>query len=208
MLIRIAAALALVLGATGLLGYLHIMGKGPFASLEMQHLRAMKDRSSAPETVTPMTYDAFVELPHRLSVAEYSGYERRGASAEGYVQRILRAADGDVHIELVPEKPAEGALTTYLTAELTPAFTEGSAPWSYEMIAATLRPNSGTWTPWDGGPRRVRLSGWLLYDFQYDDSLGLWSGQKPARMTGWEIHPVTRIELWSDSAATWVEYAR
>jgi hypothetical protein len=73
---------------------------------------------------------------------------------------------------------------------------------------ATLQPEFGATTPWEGGPRRTRISGWLLYDFQYDDSLGEWSGDfHPPRATGWEIHPVTAIDIWSDSLG-FVEYPR
>jgi hypothetical protein len=65
----------------------------------------------------------------------------------------------------------------------------------------------------------VRLSGWLLYDFQYDgvhrsadplrwmwNRFGLKRPYRPdgpvsiwPRLSGWEIHPVTRIEVWDDA---------
>ena len=67
----------------------------------------------------------------------------------------------------------------------------------------------GAVTPWPGGPRRVRLSGWLLYDFQYDRPATPWSRQYSApRLSGWEIHPVTRIEVWDDARGEWVEVPR
>jgi len=205
-ILRIAAGLALVLGATALLGYLHVIGKGPFASLEMRHLRDMKDRVTVPVEVTPWSFPDFSALPHHLTVGEYSAYERRGVSMDGYVQRMLRASDGDVHLEIVPEPPPDGELGLYLTAEVTPAFTGGPGNWSYEKLLEALQPNVGGVTAWEGGPRRARISGWLLYDFQYDDSLGLWRDHTgPPRLTGWEIHPVTGIALWSDSLKDFVE---
>jgi hypothetical protein len=33
-------------------------------------------------------------------------------------------------------------------------------------------------------------------------------GRVPSRVTGWEIHPVTRIEIWDDARAAFVEYGR
>jgi hypothetical protein len=208
-ILRVGAALALLLGAVALLAYLHMIGKGPFASLEMRHLREMKDRTEAPAATTPWTFDEFAALPHRASVAEYSAIERRGVSIEGYVQRMLRASDGDIHVEIVPAPPPAGELRLYLTGEVTPAFTRGSGAWAYEDLVAALRPNVGGVGPWEGGPRRARFRGWLLYDFQHDDSLGLWSEHAgPPRLTGWEIHPVTGIDLWDDSLARFVEYAR
>jgi hypothetical protein len=79
--------------------------------------------------------------------------------------------------------------------------------WSYEGLVAAFHPNHGGASPWDSGPRRVRLSGWLLYDFQYDTPPSPWSLQYQApRVSGWEIHPVTRIELWDDAQQRWVDY--
>lgn len=205
---RIAAGVALALGATVLLAFLHTLGKGPFAALEMRHLRDMKDRTAVPAAYAEYGYEDFARLPHRLSVAEYSALERQGVALEGYVQRMLRASDGDTHLEIVPEPDSAGALRMYVTAEVTPAFARGSDRWHYAGLAAALRPFHATETAWSGGPRRVRLRGWLLYDFQYDDSLGIWSGAVNPRMTGWEIHPVTGIALWDDALGRFVEYAR
>lgn len=208
MILRIVAGVSLVLGIAGLLGFLHLIGKGPFASLEMRHLREMKDRVEIPAAYDSVGFDDFAELPHHWSVAEYSGLERRAVSLEGYVQRILRASDGDIHLEIVPEPPPRGELVMYVTGEITPGISRGSQRWSYTGIANALRPDFGATTPWEDGPRRARIKGWLLYDFQYDDSLGEWSGDfHPPRATGWEIHPVTAIDLWSDSLG-FMEYTR
>ncbi len=208
MIVRIAAAFALVLGVTALLGYLHMIGKGPFASLEARHLRDMKERDGVPASFEPFTVDSFAALPHRLGVAGYAALERRGVSLEGYVQNLLRASDGDLHIEIVPRADSARAFQKYVTGEITPAFRNGSTRWRFGALAATLRPDFGTATPWTGGPRRARFRGWLLFDYQYDDSLGLWHHKPAPRVTGWEIHPVTGIELWDDSLARFVEYPR
>jgi len=207
-IVRIAAAFALVLGITALMGYLHMIGKGPFASLDMRHLRDMKERDTAPSSYTPMSFDDFAALPHRLSVAEYSAIERRGVSLEGYAQNMLRASDGDIHLEIVPHPDSARALQLYVTGEITPEFARDSPRWRFETLAAQLRPDYGTQSPWAGGPRRARFRGWLLFDFQYDDSLGTWKDEVTRRITGWEIHPVTGIELWDDSLARFVEYPR
>jgi hypothetical protein len=203
---RIAAGLSLALGITVLMAFLHLLGKGPFASLEMRHLRDMKDRTDVPSAPTEYSFEDFRRLPHRLSVAEYSGLERQAVVLEGYVQHMLRAPDGDTHLEIVPYSDSLPA--AYVTAEITPGFVRSSGQWRFERLAAALRPARGTRTPWSGGPRRTRMSGWLLYDFQHDDSLGHGRGDGVPRMTGWEIHPVTAIELWDDSLGRFVEYAR
>ena len=127
---RFAATVALLLGAAGLLGYLHLLGKGPFANLAARHLRAMKDRVDPPTRIAPITMDEIRALPVNASVAEYSGIERRGVTIEGYVQRLVRAPDDDQHIELAPAPRASGGPdTTYVTAELTRGFRHGSKRW-------------------------------------------------------------------------------
>jgi len=208
--LRIAAALALLLGAAGLIAYLHLLGKGPLVTLEARHLREMKDRRDPPRVTQPMTSADFQALPHDWSVAEYSALERRGVTFEGYVPRMLRASDDDVHLEVIPGWDSTGAeRSAYTTAEITPAFRLGSATWTYEALARAFRVNGGAVTPWDSGPRRVRITGWLLFDYQYDQRPDLRSTRHdPARLTGWEIHPVTRIEVWSDSLGAFAELAR
>jgi hypothetical protein len=39
---------------------------------------------------------------------------------------------------------------------------------------------------------RLRISGWLMLDTEHPDQLG------KTRVTLWGIHPVTKIEVWSD----------
>ena len=205
MTLRIAALLALLSGVGGLLGYLRVVGKGPFASLAERHLREMKDRDTAPASYSPMTFGAFHVLPHDLTVAEYSGIERRGVTLEGYAQYMLTASDGDYHLEIAKARPGDpGYDPHYVTAEFTPAWTRLSPRWHFEALLAALRPDRGGATAWDGGPKRARVSGWLLYDAPYD------SADTPhnRRVSGWEIHPVTRLEVWDDRHARFVEVAR
>ena len=209
-MLRLAAALSLLVGAAALGAYLEIMGRGPLASPEARHLRAMKERRHAPATTHAVSLDDVVALPHRLPLARYAAIESDGATCEGYIQRIHRAADDDYHLELTPTpRRSRGPDTTYVTAEITPGLRFGSSRWSYGGLTAAFRPNSGGVTAWDRGPRRVRVSGWLLYDFQYDAPLREWSPGVPApRASGWEIHPVTRIELWDESLGRYVDLTR
>jgi hypothetical protein len=208
--LRVVAAVSLVLGVLALLGYLHLLGKGPGASAQMRHLRAMKDRARAPDSAAAYTLEDFAELPSGWSVKGYSAIERRGVTTEGCVQRVLRAMDGDLHLEIAftPRAPG-GPDTAYATGEITPGWRRGSSRWSYEGLLAAFRPNHGGATAWEEGPRRVRFTGWLLYDFQHDWRPSAWSLSYGApRISGWEIHPVTRIELWDDSLRRYVDYPR
>ena len=205
MILRFAAALSLLLGVAGLLGFLVLIGKGPLASPAARHMRAMKDRVAAPDSLVDYVFADFSALPHHAPLAEYAALERRGVRLEGYVQRMLVASDGDIHLEVAagpagPDWPQD----VYVTSEITPRWRRGSDAWVYDRLVAAVRPGIGGATPWDAGARRVRVSGWLLYDYPYD----LPQGPAQKRLTGWEIHPVTRIELWDDSPGTFVDYRR
>ncbi|MEO5618067.1 MAG: hypothetical protein ABIS67_09865, partial [Candidatus Eisenbacteria bacterium] len=185
---RIVAILAVAGGVAGLLFYLHLLGKGPLATLEARHLRAMKDRGATPEAIEPITYTEFFALPRGLTVAEYSGLERRAVSLEGQVRNLLRATDGDYHAELhplpdlppardssaapvPPPAPPAPLETRTITTEITPQWHgNGAGGWSFERLAAIFRPEQGLVARWESGPSRVRLSGWLLYD-DADDAL-------------------------------------
>jgi hypothetical protein len=208
--LRVAAALSLLVGAAALLAYLHIMGRGPFAGAAERHLRAMKDRLAPPESVETFTLADFVALPHRAAVGGYAPLERRGVVMEGYVQRMIRAVDDDYHLEIAPTPRAPaGADTVYVSAEITPGIRRGSRRWSYERLVASFHPNDGGVTSWDEGPRRARVSGWLLYDYPYDAPPSAWAIRMSSpRISGWEIHPVTRIELWDDSLRRFVDVPR
>ena len=205
MILRFTAALVFLAGLGAFSAYLHILGEFPTASVAARHLREMKDRTLSPDSVAATTYEAIADLPQGLSVGEYSGIERRAVSLEGYVQRMVRAADGDVHIELVPMRrlPGEGNVR-YVTAEVTPQWHRASERWRWPRLVELFHPNFGGTTPWEGGTRRVRLSGWLLYDYEYE---GAPAYGRP-RLSTWELHPVTSIERWDDARAAFVEYPR
>lgn len=206
MILRVVAVAVCVAGVLALAAFLHKLGRFPTASVAARHLREMKDRTLSPDTVRATTYEAMAALPRRLAVGEYSGIEMRAVTLEGYVQNMVRAADGDIHLELQPFRrmPGEPNLP-YITAEITSSWRRGSQNWDYARLVGLFRPNSGGTTPWDTGTRRVCLTGWLLYDKEYDESPSPFA--RPP-MTSWEIHPVTRIDAWNDSLLRFVEYPR
>ena len=209
MILRLAALAAVALGAVALLFFLQLVGKAPWSPPEMRHLRAGKDRTAAPDSVVPFSAADFAALPHGRPLAEYARLEQRGVSFEGYVQALIISTDGDIHFELVTSwRPPGGPDTTYLTAELTPQWGRGSNRWSFEDLVATLRPNRGGATPWDSGPRRVRVGGWLLYDFQDTARSHSRRLQRELRLTPWEIHPITCLEVWNEADSTWREVER
>jgi len=208
--LRIAATLALALGVAGLLGFLQLLGEGPFARPEARHMRAMKDRREAPPQPMPMSLGQFGSLPYRPPLAEYAPLERRGVVVEGYVKHMLLAPDGDIHLEVVAGPPEPGVIQLYATAEITPQWHRGARDWGFEDLRAAFRSGSGgDVTRWRDPPRRVRLSGWLMYDFQFESRRpNLTRAASEQRESGWELHPVTRIEIWDDARAAYAEVPR
>lgn len=214
MILRIAAGISLGTGSALLLAFFWWIGESPISGGDERHLREMKERIAAPAQVTPASFADFVALPHGMPVSRFEALEQRAVSLEGYVKHMAFSSDGDYHLTLtaVPPPPLTEPVDG-LTAEITPQWQRGSRWWQWEPLHAAFKPHSWLEPDWPGGPRRVRISGWLLYDFQYDEPfLKNQSPRLPSppaqRLTGWEIHPVTRIELWDDSLSAFVEYPR
>ena len=210
MIVRSLGVIAFLTGAAALVLGLGLLGRGFGLPEQTRHLRTMKDRVESPDPVRDVNMDFFAGLPHGVSVAARTPFEREGVRMAGWVQRILLSGDGDVHMELVEKRRVAGERdTTYVVAEVTPPWRGQRRGWAYESLLVAFRPNHGGATAWDAGPRRVRLTGWLLYDHSYDLPPSDWNLRfGKARRTGWEIHPVTDIELWDDAAPGWRELAR
>ena len=55
----------------------------------------------------------------------------------------------------------------------------------------------------------MRLTGWLLNDFDFDPRRPDFTREPAAqRVSGWELHPVTKIEIWDEARAAFVEVPR
>ena len=210
MIFRSLAVLIFVAGAAALLFGLTLLGRAPGLPEPTRHLRDMKDRMDQPSQVLSYTMADFVALPHHIPLATRSALEAHGVQMSGWVQRILLSSDGDLHLELVENPRHLGERdTAYVVAEITPPWREQSKGWAYESLLVAFRPNRGGRAPWEAGPRRVRLTGWLTLDHPYDRPVSTWLQQRGApRRTGWEMHPVTRIELWDDASSAWQELRR
>lgn len=183
-------------------------GRGPLATRETRHLRAVKDRAEPPLTYEEKSLESFARLPAKLPLEEFARLEQRGVSVEGYVQRIERSFDGDFHLTVVSQPSTErGRGERYVTAEVTPGWWKGSTSWSFERLVEAFGSDRSGVTAGARHPRRVRISGWLMYDYWYD-ALPAWTFDRKHRMSGWEVHPVTRIEIWNDVQKTMVELPR
>jgi hypothetical protein len=209
-ILRSTAVLVFAVGALGLFAGTALLGRAPGLSVETEHLRAMKDRDDPPTSVRDVDMEWFARLPHRAPMPERTRIEQQGVRMEGSVQRIELSGDGDLHLEIVtrPRTPADRD-TAYVVGEITQPWRRGSRGWAYDSLLVAFRPNHGGRQPWPGGTRRVRLTGYPNYDHPYDRPVSTWLLQEGApRRTGWEIHPVTRIEWWDERSASWRELKR
>lgn len=203
------AAMALVAGL-GFGAWEGIEGHGPLSTASTRHLRVEKDRATAPDSVTNLRFEAWVALPRHLRLAEYAAIEQRGVRMDGWVQRIHHSRDGDLHLEVVSSpRTANGSDTLDCAAEITPQWQRRGPEWRDAAIIAALHARVDGARTGDQAPARVRLTGWLLYDAVWDNAiLRHVHLHKSHRLTSWEIHPVTRVEIWSDSLARFVDFAR
>jgi hypothetical protein len=92
----------------------------------------------------------------------------------------------DWHIALV-EHPGDGEASS-VVMEPTPRIKKKHPKWTTKNLA-----------PWQNTDVPVRVSGWLLFDPQHRNHL------KKYRSTLWEIHPITKIEVWDTDTEQWVD---
>lgn len=164
-------------------------------------LNRLKNRTELPQTVkSEHLDDLLVALPaydeigkkHREKWpdddrAEIELEEKRAVQVVGYLIASKREGpessnchldqDRDYHLWLTnsPDDDKSAAIVV----EITPRVAVHHANWA-STIGALAKNN-----------RRVRITGWLLFDQEHPEQVG------KTRATRWEIHPVTKIEVWS-----------
>ena len=170
-----------------------------------------KNRVDIPASYHAVTWKAIAELdypkpapksrenftPDQLDAVKK--FEGAAVEAVGYVVAIKPQAGNtescncswtgeqatDWHIALV-EHPGDGEATS-VVVEPTPRLKKDHPGWTKKNL-----------TPWLNVDLPVRISGWLLFDPQHTNHL------KKYRSTLWEIHPITKIEVWDTATEKWV----
>lgn len=167
----------------------------------------LKNRTDIPASYNAVTFDAIGDLPYpatrdkkRLtwpaeSLAIITQFEGAAVQVVGYLVAIKpqgaeatncdlgRASESDRHVALV-ESEGEGEKEA-IVVETTPRIRINRPKWTV-----------GRLNDWLDSPNPVRISGWLMFDPSHRNHLGTF------RKTLWEIHPITRIEVWHEAA--WV----
>ncbi len=175
-------------------------------SVQRSYLIEQKNRVDIPSQYEPMTFAGFLTLPAlpaRYTASDWQVVRtstQQAVSLEGYIAEVIHARDGvtygrppdegDFHVHLrearepqcAPESPRDRQTVT----EVTPPFQPPRTGWSHEALLDLCRRQV-----------RVRISGWLLHDYQRLRDVGDW------RASAWEIHPVTNIEVWNPAGERW-----
>ncbi len=161
-----------------------------------RYLSEQKNRTQVPAQYAPLTFADFLALPTRpggITAADWEGVlarTPRAVSLEGYIAEVIPAPDGDFHVHLRERRQPgcfpEGPRGEQLVTEVTPAFQPPATGWSLAGLRSLCERQA-----------RVRISGWLLYDYPHARDIGHW------RASAWEIHPVTRMEVWEPERQAW-----
>lgn len=164
-----------------------------------QALNKLKNRTTLPQTK---------DFDSTFNWTELSKFEedsrkfdiKKAAILRGYVLRVRMSAKEtcncnsenpefrDTHIILTPSKEQKGVLNQVIV-EVTPRMRFLMKQQGIDWSQAALKKLQG---------RTIEVQGWLFYDFKHgDQSAKIRQKTKGVtRSTAWEIHPVTKLNLY------------
>jgi hypothetical protein len=169
-----------------------------------------KNRTDIPATYHEVAWTALQSLPYPVAakslaqwtpqqMADIQPYEGAPVAVTGYLIKIkiedngsgestnchfVNADEVDWHVPFV-QHPGDGEETS-VVVETTPRIRKNHPKWTPANLA-----------PWINSQAPVRVSGWTLLDPEHRPHLGKY------RSTLWEIHPVTKIEVFRNGQ--WVD---
>ena len=156
-----------------------------------------------------MAWNDFAQLPSqafaaKLPRARWPGWwqkqvaalESRVITVEGFVmaarhegKEAANCDDETLHdVHLMLASSLDDPRGQWLVAELTPRIRINHPAWHMKKLRRLARDH-----------RRVRLTGWPLYDQEHLNAVG------QSRLSPWEIHPVVRIEVMREDGV-WMEW--
>jgi hypothetical protein len=173
-----------------------------------------KNRTDVPAEYHAVTFDAIATLQYPVAgktrsswtpdqLAEIAPFEGVAVTVTGYMAALkpqtggtgestnchwTHAGEVDWHIALT--KSAKEGEPGAIVVETTPRVRKDHPNWT----PAALKPWVKSTTHTTESP--VRISGWLMMDPEHRNHLGRY------RTTLWEVHPITKIEVFQSGA--WV----
>ena len=183
---------------------------GPTGSALGNETNRLKNREDVPSNYHRVSFDAFFDLPDLQLPKDRSKWEESNAkdiakfegvtiSMTGYLVAIkpqdagtgettncrwTKYAETDWHMALV-EEPGQGEKVA-VVVETTPRVRIKHKNWTEKNLE-----------DWLDKDLPVRISGWLMFDPEHRNHMGKY------RKSMWEIHPITRIEVWKNDK--WVD---
>ena len=173
--------------------------EGDAKSIKVQQLNTLKNRT---QIVDEASIDHAVTLAKILEPGDDSQRFNTNQAVEitGYVAEVKSGGpetcnckaddedDEDTHIELV-ENAMHFTRNQKVIIEVTPRMRKLMAAKGIDWSTETLR--------YKYLGRRVKVQGWLLFDFEHERSAENTNPGNPRnwRATSWEVHPITSIEV-------------
>ena len=176
---------------------------------------AQKNRLERPCSFSAMTVDQVLKLKGLPSEVRAlpSGDQRkvylqtlesRAVVLEGFAAMVKNGGQEsvncdsstrlDIHMEVVGMDAVDPRSNrdTHVVTEVTPWFRQTITSWTTSTLGQFASYRGGYSGTMHGPPGRIRVYGWLFYDNPHagDGSVGTWRG------TAWEVHPITRIEVF------------
>lgn len=179
---------------------------GPTGSAPGNETNRRKNRVDVPLSYHQISFDAFFGLPDlhvpkdrskwkQNDADEIASFEGVSISLTGYLVAIKPQDSGsgettncrwtnysetDWHMALVEESGQGEKLA--VVVETTPRVRIKHKKWTEANLA-----------PWLDSDLPVRISGWLMFDPEHRNHMGKY------RKSMWEIHPITKIEVWKNN---------
>jgi hypothetical protein len=170
-------------------------GKGPLSTTKRE-LNKLKNRTASPSDFQSVKVGAFLDLEEEQDAE----LEKRGVVLDGYFLDVKKEgaespncyskSHVDFHMWIGAKRPKSlEQATTFrshaVVVEATPGTQRDHLTWTYDNLKELRL-------------ERVRVYGWYMFDPEHPPQLG------KTRGTLWEIHPVTKIEVFK--GGRWIEY--
>src|ERR1035437_1785087 len=170
----------------------------------------LKNRVDVPTSYHDVTFDAIATLSYPTDVTKRNKWQPANlteiARFEGVPLSVVGYLSHAINVEgkedtncgyLHPDKTTEVDWHMYLTKQSSRPISESVVVETTPRVRKDHPWNRTTLLTWVDSTNPVRISGWLMLDPDHPNMVG------SARGTIWEIHPITKIEVWKSGA--WVD---
>jgi hypothetical protein len=168
--------------------------EGDATNQRMQALNDNKNRTDQPTKYVEMTWDQLKNLPKdrvndfqgaAISVVGFLSHQVKVEKGSGESTNCHLTGDNEVDWHIYLTNLAAQPISQAIIVETTP------------RVRPLHKWSKSTLDPLVDSSTQVRISGWLMYDFEHENVIGT------QRASVWEIHPITRIQIMNNGQ--WVD---